>query len=325
VAIFLLKVSSKKLSERSLEQVLLLFVVGVWLLLFWNNARLLPFHAGFDANEHLKYINYIQENKALPLPNEGWEMYQPPLYYLIGALSLWSCKLSINDPASIVVLRLLGAFFGIAQSVLLFLSLHAAPAASCIHRTLLAAFLPIPLSLGHYVTNEMLSAALATATLYLCLRLLKSDTPHGSQFAWIGLALGATLLTKATGILLLPVVIIAIAGRLAYGYAPLGRSLRNLGLLLAICFAACGWHYARIWLRYGTPLVGNWDAISGFQWWQDPAYHRGTVRNGRRSRVIASAAADRPGRPSHGSGRRVGPLYRQARRCLQHLFARPGL
>ncbi len=129
------------------------------------------------------------------------------------------------------------------------------------------------LYLGHYVTNEMLAAALATATLYLCLRLLKSDTPHGSQFAWIGLALGATLLTKATGILLLPVVIIAIAGRLAYGCAPLGRSLRNLGLLLAICFAVCGWHYARIWLRYGTPLVGNWDAISGFQWWQDPAYH----------------------------------------------------
>jgi hypothetical protein len=87
-AIFLLNVSSKKLSARSLEQVLLLFAAGVWLLLFWNNARLLPFHAGFDASEHLKYINYIQEHKALPLPNESWEMYQPPLYYLIGAVSL---------------------------------------------------------------------------------------------------------------------------------------------------------------------------------------------------------------------------------------------
>ena len=100
---------------------------AMWLLLFWNNTRLLPFHAGFDSKEHLKYIDYIQQHRALPLPTEGLEMYQPPLYYLIAAASLSVCKLSINDPASVVVLRALGAFFGIAQFVLVFLS-FAAPA-----------------------------------------------------------------------------------------------------------------------------------------------------------------------------------------------------
>jgi tetratricopeptide (TPR) repeat protein len=35
----------------------------------------------------------------------------------------------------------------------------------------------------------------------------------------------------------------------------------------------CGWHYARIWIKFGTPLLGNWDALSGFTWWQDPGYH----------------------------------------------------
>jgi tetratricopeptide (TPR) repeat protein len=50
-------------------------------------------------------------------------------------------------------------------------------------------------------------------------------------------------------------------------------SLGNLGLLLAICFIVCGWHYARIWSRFGTPLLGNWDVLSGFTWWQDPGYH----------------------------------------------------
>ena len=51
-------------------------------------------------------------------------MYQPPLYYLIGAAILSACKLSINDPVSVSVLRLLGDFFGIAQFVLVFLSLR---------------------------------------------------------------------------------------------------------------------------------------------------------------------------------------------------------
>jgi tetratricopeptide (TPR) repeat protein len=87
------------------------------------------------------------------------------------------------------------------------------------------------------------------------------------------LALGTAMLAKATAILLLPIMIVAIAGKLIAARAPIAVSLRNLGLLLAICFAVCGWHYARIWLKFGTPLVGNWDVVSGFTWWQDPGYH----------------------------------------------------
>jgi hypothetical protein len=107
-------------------------------------VQLLPFHAGFDAKEHLKYINHIQEHRALPLPNEGWEMYQPPLYYLIAAASLSACKLSINDPGSVFVLRLLGTFLGIAHLVLVFLSLRLLfPARIAFVGLVLAAFLPM--------------------------------------------------------------------------------------------------------------------------------------------------------------------------------------
>jgi len=284
VATFIWHLSFKDAAARRLEKMLLLVVAGFWVLLFWNNARLLPFHAGFDSKEHLKYINYIQEHRALPSPNEGWEMYQPPLYYLIAAASLSACKLSINDSTSVLVLRLFGAFLGIAQFVLVFLSLRLLfPARTALIGLLLAAFLPMHLYLAHYVTNEMLAAALATATLYLCLRLLKSDTPHMSQFAWLGLALGAAMLAKATGVLLLPVVVVAIVGKFAHRRTPLAFLLRNLGLLLSICFAVCGWHYARTWLKFGTPLLGNWDVISGFTWWQDPGHHTAVdyVRFGR--------------------------------------------
>jgi tetratricopeptide (TPR) repeat protein len=273
---FLWQMSRGKFKTLWLERILLVLFASLWLLLFWNNTRLLPFHAGFDSTEHLKYISYIQEHRALPSPKEGWEMYQPPLYYLLAAASLSACKLSINDPASIFILRSIGAILGIVQFVFVFLSLRLLFAArTALIGLLLAAFLPMHLYMAHYVTNEMLAAALATATLYLCLRLLNSDTLYVSQFAWVGLALGAAMLAKATAILLLPVVIMTIASKLAYGGTPIAIWLRNLGLLLAVCFAVCGWHYARIWLRFGTPLVGNWDVISGFTWWQDPGYHTG--------------------------------------------------
>ena len=81
------------------------------------------------------------------------------------------------------------------------------------------------------------------------------------------------MLTKATGILLLPIVIAAICARRIHTRAPVAIWLRSLGLLIATCLAVCGWYYARIWLKFGTPLLGNWDVISGFTWWQDPGYH----------------------------------------------------
>src|SRR5437762_10274816 len=274
VAIFIWNLSLKNSRVRWLEKSRLLVVAGLWLALCWNNTRLLPFHAGFDSTEHLKYVAYIQEHRALPLPTEGWEMYQPPLYYLFGAAAFSACKLSINDSSSVAVLRFVGGFLGIVQFVLVFLSLRLLlPVRAALIGLLLAAFLPMHLYLAQYVTNEMLAATLATATLYLCLRLLKSEVPRASQFAWLGLALGAAMLAKATSILLLPVVIVAISCKLAYTRARIRMSIGNLGLLLAICFIVCGWHYARIWLRFGTPLVGNWDVLSGFTWWQEPGYH----------------------------------------------------
>src|SRR5439155_24499601 len=124
VVTLLWNIASKQPTARWRERIPLLVLAGLWLALFWNNARILPFHAGFDSAEHLKYITYIQEHRALPLPTEGWEMYQPPLYYLIGAATLSACKLSINDPSSVVILRFLGGFLCIAQFVLVFLTLR---------------------------------------------------------------------------------------------------------------------------------------------------------------------------------------------------------
>jgi len=274
--VFLWQISFRESTTPRVERILLVILATLWLLLFWNNARLLPFHAGFDSGEHLKYIDYIQEHRKLPSPNEGWEMYQPPLYYLIGAAALSAFRLSINDPQSVFVLRFLGGFFGIAQFILVFLSLRLLlPTRTVVIALLLAAFLPMHLYLAHYVTNEMLAATLSTVTLYLCLRLLKSDTPRPLQFAWVGFTLGLAMLAKSTGVLLLPVVIVAVASNFVQRRTPIAISLRNLGILLAICLAVCGWHYADVWLKFGTPLVGNWDVISGFSWWQDVGYHTG--------------------------------------------------
>lgn len=277
VAIRVWRVYSQGPTGRWLQLSALLLVTSLWLILFWNNARLLPYHIGFDSPDHLAYVKYVQEHRALPLPTEGYEMYQPPLYYAIAAAALSVCGSSIDTHLSVFVLRLLNAIFGIAQFILVHLSLRLLfPTRIALQwiGLLVAAFLPMHLYLSHYVTNEMLVATLITAALYFGLRLLGSENPSMWQSVWVGLFMGAAMLTKATGILLLPILVMAIATK-PFGVqrVPIGISLRNIGVMLAICFAVCGWHYMRIWLRFGIPLLGNWDVASGFAWWQEPGYH----------------------------------------------------
>src|SRR5207237_10157973 len=79
VVTLLWNIASKQSTARWRERILLLVLAGLWLALCWNNARLLPFHAGFDAPEHPEYITYIQEHRAFPLPTYGLQTYQPPL------------------------------------------------------------------------------------------------------------------------------------------------------------------------------------------------------------------------------------------------------
>lgn len=39
----------------------------------------------FEGGGHKDYIEYLIEHRALPLPGDGWEYHQPPLYYLTAA------------------------------------------------------------------------------------------------------------------------------------------------------------------------------------------------------------------------------------------------
>jgi Flp pilus assembly protein TadD len=262
--------------SRGQVNVLLVIVAGLWIVLFWNNARLLPYRCGFDAQAHINYIKYVQERRALPLPTEGSEMFQPPLYYVLSAIALSLCGLSVTDGSAILVLRLLTMLFGIAHFTLVFLSLRLffrCQTGLQLVGLLLAAFLPMQLYMAHYVTNETLAATLIAASIYLGLRWLQTDKPPVSQYVWLGFWTGAAMLTKATAILLLPALFVALASKLAVQQSPIAIRFRNLGLMLTVCFTVCGWHYLRIWRRFGTPLLGNWDVAAGFSWWQDLGYH----------------------------------------------------
>src|SRR5262249_31484629 len=135
-------------------------------------------------------------------------------------------------------------------------------------------FLPMQLYMAHFTSNDILAATMSCAAIYLCLRVLRETEPGRGLLIGLGICLGAALLSKTTTLGLVPVVVAVMAGQLiAHGEKKPEAWFRRLGLPILACLLVSGWHFARVWTRFGTPLVGSFDPASGFSWWQHQGYN----------------------------------------------------
>ena len=260
---------------RRLVGALAALIGALWALLLWNNHPTLMPAGGFDGLEHLRYVEYILVNGRLPWAEEGWSMFHPPLYYAVAAAAMKVAGLSVDDRAAHGVFQVLSLAFGLFHLWMILLSMRLLFPGQAPRQALglvLAGFLPMQLYMHQYVTNEAAAAALASASFYLALRLLKQDRPRFLLCAGLGACLGGAMLTKVSTFPVVVVVIAVVAGRLAVQ----GRSIREwggtVGATLVSFLVVCGWRYAAVWDRYGNPLIGNWDTRIQPAWWQDPGY-----------------------------------------------------
>ena len=269
------------------------FTALLWSLLVWNNLWVVfrwsdtpgsPPPLGFDLASHLEYIQYILERGALPLAHEGWEMYQPPLYYLMASGLLACLRHLTLDAGAMAILRALNWLGGLLLLGALYESLrllHPEEPRRLLRGFLLGAFLPAQLYMTHYASNEIWSAALAAASIAVALRILVRSPDSIGLHLLLGAVMGAALLTKFSTVMVVAVIVAVVVGRrilVGGSFAAIG--LRTVGGLLAACAAVCGWHFLRVAMRFGNPLIGNWDPRVGYTWWQDPGYHTSAYYTG---------------------------------------------
>jgi 4-amino-4-deoxy-L-arabinose transferase-like glycosyltransferase len=265
--------------------------------LFLHDLPLLPRSRGFDAGAHEDYVRFIQQQHALPLAKDGWEMYHPPLYYAAGALLLSAAGGSTADDSAILALKSINGLAGLIGCWLVLLCLRKlfpgnfqAQAAGL----LVAAFLPPCLYLTQYVTNELLAAVLVTAAFYFCLRALETE-----RFRFclsLGVALGAALLTKFSAVLALPFFPVALGLRLLWRKQHAARDwLRTVGVILGSCLLVCGWHYGRVWAQSGEPIIGSWETASPFAQGQGPGSRASTFYSSALSPTALALSRQDPG------------------------------
>lgn len=270
---------------------LMALIAVSWVFLFTHNLGLIPRSAGFDSLGHLEYIKYIQDHGTLPLADQGWEMHQPPLYYLLSAGVLNCLRLPASSFDGLAVLRLFALVVGLIQICLVFLSLRRLFPDSLSGQIVglaVAGFLPMQLYLTHYVTNETLAACLMSATVYLALGMAGKEPVSWRLYLALGVCLGLALLAKVTALVVVPFAVAALLyaslrnsfslARSAEGRAGIDGtgSLRRwlLPLLsVVVCVAVCGWHYWRVWSHFGHAFFVPTRWAYGVTWWQDPGYH----------------------------------------------------
>jgi Flp pilus assembly protein TadD len=267
-----LALRAKALGRQRVRAAFLMGACGsLWIALYANNAPRIPLDVGFDAMDHLEYIDKVQSTGALPRAGEGWQTYQPPLFYAASALALKLTGASTAAPRARWVLRALTFAGGLALvALVLAAASRIFPLRSDAQALalLFAAFLPMHLVLFHYIGNEAFAAPLVTLSSLIFLKTL-SRGPSARDHVWLGAALGLALLAKFSALLALPPILAVLLGRGVLEGR--GReALRNAALVLGVCGLVSGWHFARVAMSYGHPLVGNWDERLGFAWWQDP-------------------------------------------------------
>ena len=116
-------------------------------------------YAGMDWTEHLKYIEYVASTWHVPLPSEGWQMFQPPLYYFISALLSIPSFHIFSWENIIMLLRIFPLFCGGLLIELCWRTLrYAFPGREDLQivGTLVGGLLPMNLYISQFIGNEPL-------------------------------------------------------------------------------------------------------------------------------------------------------------------------
>ncbi|OGP49650.1 MAG: hypothetical protein A2Y79_04980 [Deltaproteobacteria bacterium RBG_13_43_22] len=255
-------------------------VLGGWLLLAFNNFWKIPLEMGMDFKGHMQYILHVAEHGRIPLATAGWQMFQPPLYYLVTSSIYQFIEPLFSAETVIRILKLFPFFCGLIQVELSYRTVRVAypdREGMQVVGTLLGGLIPMNLYMSQSLGNEPLAGCLTAMLILLALRIISRVSIANRESAILmGFVLGLALLTKATPILIILPLLFFISSEILKGSATPGEgvrlTVRFIAIFLGIALTVSGWYYLRNYLEMGGLFIGGWDSSREIVWWQDPGY-----------------------------------------------------
>ncbi|MFQ6097696.1 MAG: ArnT family glycosyltransferase, partial [Armatimonadota bacterium] len=254
------------------EIVLLGALAAAWATTY---AMILPLGGGPDEPAHLQLIRFVAETGRLYTfgvddARAGYEVQQPPLYYVIGA-AVAKALAPLGPRRLQYALRLISVAIGTAVTFLAWATARRAlsrdrrqgpcdaddapnddPAPFV--AAAFAGLLPHVLLLASIVNND--AAAMLFWSLALLAIVRAMDVSAWSRWALAGAVVGLAILSKLSGLVLIP-VLLAAAGLAARRLRSPSEFAKAAGASLAACALVSGWWFARCYALSGRLITSN--------------------------------------------------------------------
>lgn len=205
--------------------------------LLWHNVRLYNPVNGFDASGHMAYINIILKEHRLPLPHQGWEMNQPPLYYLLASLFT---LLNVSP-------QIIGLILFIALALFIYRFTHSSLSVFAFCALPMAVYL-VPL-----ISNEYLSGFFGVPLLLMLLKIAGNNSTSNKELLFLVIIFILAFYTKVTALMFLPLI------PLSLFLQKDSHWFQKSMMITMLCAFIASPLMVRNFLSYGKPLVINDD------------------------------------------------------------------
>lgn len=216
----------------------------------------------YDGSGHLGYVGYVAHHLALPPLNEGWEYFQPPLYYIVAA-AMWRWAECLGLPPAEALQGLALAFwlmFLAASAATLRIGLRRSPAALGLATAALALW-PSGIIHGLRLGNDPPFYAAAAVATWFMLRWWRGRRRR--HLYGMALAIAAALLCKTSACAVLAAAALLIGLRLprrarwrsvrAWGEAAAAGAIMLAGVGLSLGRNLWYWRHGQV----ASWLIGN--------------------------------------------------------------------
>ncbi|MBT8439649.1 MAG: glycosyltransferase family 39 protein, partial [Gammaproteobacteria bacterium] len=249
---------------------------ALWLVLAVNCLSTPP-DFGFDYQGHMAYIGYVFNNASLPLADQGWQMFQTPLYYIVSAIVFKTGQLFSLPYTPAEVLRVVPLACGFAQIEIGYRIMKAVfpkQAASQMVGLSIITFMPMHLYMSQQLGNEVFAAVFTSAAIFYVIKFINDPEKLLDQKEQLifSVILSAAILSKISALLLIFPTVVCLAWLLSRNaYKPKAITLIGLKIFFFVLLFT-GWYFIRNLLELGQPFVNGWSTSRGITWWQEPGF-----------------------------------------------------
>jgi hypothetical protein len=237
------------------ERLTLVLVALGGAIVLWNAAAY-PSGAGYDAQSHREYADFLTQHLRLPFRNETPEYYSPPLYYMVAGAVTWIGRQAgladphklaqlLNVPSTVVTLLLVAALARLLWPERRWI----APAAVGY-----VALSPVFTRTASMFNPEPTDLVVSMLCVFLAARMLLQRRYSWPAALLLGVALGCGEMVRQFSLWTLAVVVLAFCAALWSRPAERRSVATSLAVALATCAVIALPWYAYRAIHYGNPV-----------------------------------------------------------------------